>query len=40
VDLHVHPAAGGAVLLLGTVDGVYAHFVDAGGKLHPLATRL
>lgn len=40
VDFQLLPAPGGAVLLLGTVDGVYAHFVDASGKLTPLATRL
>lgn len=40
VDFQLVPAPGGVLLLLGTVEGVYAHLVDASGKLTPLATKL
>ena len=34
------PAPGGALLLLGTVDGMYAELIDDEGALHPVATKL
>ena len=34
------PFGKSAVLLLGTVDGVYAFIVSSDGKLAPLPTRL
>ncbi|MBX3187676.1 MAG: hypothetical protein KF819_11700 [Labilithrix sp.] len=40
VDFQLVPVPGAALLLMGTVDGVYAHLVDASGKLQPVATKL
>jgi|GEM_PF-640792 len=40
VDLQLLPSANGALLLLGTIDGVYAFAADATGKLRAVATRM
>ena len=40
VDFELLPFGKNAVLLLGTVEGVYAFVVDASGTLTPLPTRL
>ncbi len=40
VGLELLPFGKSAVLLLGTVDGVFAYLVEAEGKLSPLPTRL
>ena len=40
VGFELLPFGKSAVLLLGTVEGVYAFLVDEGGKLSPLPTRV
>ena len=40
VDFDLFPTAHGALLLLGTVDGVFAYLFDANGKPTPVATKL
>jgi hypothetical protein len=40
VGFLLFPTAHGALLLLGTVDGVYAYMVDATGKTSPVATTI
>lgn len=40
VEFQLVPAPGGALLLLGTVDGMYAELIDDEGALHPVATKL
>jgi hypothetical protein len=40
VDFDLFPTAHGAILFLGTVDGVFAFLFDASGKPSPVRTRL
>jgi len=40
VDFDLIPTPHGALLLFGTVDGVFAFFFDASGKGVPVATRM